>query len=78
MFGGKLFNAIIQKCSNAMMGVIYKAQSLNGKVIANSCDSSPPPYLKQQSLQMWRLFGAPCGTRTRDLMIKSHMLYQLS
>ncbi len=41
MFGGKLFNAIIQKCSNAMMGVICKAQCLNGKVIANSCDSSP-------------------------------------
>jgi hypothetical protein len=41
MFGGKLFNAIIQKCSNAMMGVIYKAQCLNGKVIANSCDSGP-------------------------------------
>lgn len=60
-----------------MMGVIYKAQCLNGKVIAIVA-TAVPPLFKTTNPQMWRLFGAPCGTRTRDLMIKSHMLYQLS
>jgi hypothetical protein len=44
MFGGKLFNAIIQKCCNAMMGVIYKAQCLNGKVIAIVATAVPPLF----------------------------------
>ena len=44
----------------------------------NHLTNGPHLYATLQTLNAYEFYGAPSGTRTRDLLIKSQPLYQLS